>query len=57
MKDLGQLAYEAYGDVVEWRTWDDREMPQWGKLHDQQRLAWEGAARAAATADRARRQT
>lgn len=57
MKDLGQLAYEAYGDVVGWRTWDDREMPQWGKLHDQQRLAWEGAARAAATADRARRQT
>lgn len=54
MKDLGQLAYEAYGDQVGWHTYDQREMPTWETLAEPQRTGWGAAARTVVAAGRAR---
>jgi hypothetical protein len=41
---LGQRAYEAYGDAVGWRNYEDKPMPAWIYLTDKVRDGWTAAA-------------
>lgn len=43
---LARAAYQAYGDERGWKTWDDRDMPEWLDLTQEIQLAWSAAARA-----------
>lgn len=38
--ELGQGAYEAYGNLADWHTFDGRDMPQWGDLPDRTQTLW-----------------
>lgn len=42
--ELAQGAYEAYGDLADWKTFDGRDMPQWGDLPDRTRTLWATAS-------------
>lgn len=50
MKTPGQIAFEAYGEAAEWRTFDGRPMPRWEELTAptgiETRRRWEVAAQA-----------
>jgi hypothetical protein len=37
---LAQLGYDAYGRNRQWRTWDDKPMPQWSELTKIIQEAW-----------------
>lgn len=41
---LGQLAYNAYGDHVGWKTYKGAPMPAWEKLEEPQKSGWIKAA-------------
>jgi hypothetical protein len=43
---LGRVAYEAYGNTVNWQTVTGKEMPQWEDQSDKLRGAWAAAAKA-----------
>lgn len=43
-KPLGQLAYEAYGNVVDWKNYQGLPMPQWRDLGAHIQEAWTAAA-------------
>lgn len=45
----GKTAYEAYGENRNWKTYDDKPMPQWKDLKPEIQHAW--AAAACATID------
>lgn len=44
MKTLGQIAFEAYGDNRGWKDYRGQPMPQWNKIREEIRYAWEVAA-------------
>ena len=41
---LAKSSYEAYGDNRNWKTHDDKPMPQWDELSETIREAWRVAA-------------
>lgn len=43
-KSLGQIAFEAYSESKDWKTYDGKDIPQWGALTDDVRVGWELAA-------------
>lgn len=43
-KPDGQVAYEAYGEVVDWKTVGGTPMPPWEAQSDRLRAAWNAAA-------------
>lgn len=47
MKTLAQIAYEAYGDSVDWRNHLGLGMPRWELLPDKIQNAWANAVNAA----------
>lgn len=47
-RSLGVIAYEAYGDSVDWKTFDGRPMPEWSDLGERIQQAWVDAALAVA---------
>lgn len=40
----GALAYEAYGNAVDWKNYTGKPMPKWADLPDKIRAAWQTAA-------------
>lgn len=46
--DLGQVAYEAYGDSRDWKTVAGSEMPVWSDQSEALQEAWRAAADAVA---------
>lgn len=38
--ELGQLAYSAYGDYVEWKNFAGQPMPKWEELPEKIQDAW-----------------
>lgn len=46
MINLGQVAYEAYGDSRGWRVFSGDQMPSWDEQVPELREAWEAAAQA-----------
>lgn len=46
MSDLGKIAYEAYGESVNWTTFSGSKMPSWEDQNDRLKLAWNAAAHA-----------
>lgn len=45
MRDtLGEIAYNAYGDAREWKTFGGTPMPNWKEQDAGLKLAWEIAA-------------
>lgn len=46
----GRVAYDAYGDAVEWRAVSGDRMPRWDEQDELRRAAWEAAAMAGAHA-------
>lgn len=46
MDDLGRVAYETYGDSVNWTTFSGEKMPSWGEQNDRLKQAWNAAAQA-----------
>ncbi|MYV56498.1 hypothetical protein [Streptomyces sp. SID3212] len=49
-QDLGRVAYAAYGQTTDGRTYDDQPLPTWEELSDRTRAAWAAAAVAAVRA-------
>lgn len=49
-KTTGQRAYEAYGDIRHWHTFNGDPMPNWGEQSSELQEAWETVARAAINA-------
>lgn len=47
MKSLGQVAYEAYAERANWKTFKGEVMFDWTDLPDNIKLHWEAAASAA----------
>ena len=43
-EQLGIIAYEAYGDSVGWKAYNDEAMPCWADLPRRIQLAWTVAA-------------
>jgi hypothetical protein len=48
--ELAKVAYAAYGESTNYRTHDDRPMPDWAELGDSVQQAWIAAAAAVAQA-------
>jgi hypothetical protein len=46
---LAQIAYEAYGENRNWKTYDDKPMPKWEDLKPEIQDAWAAAAQAVAS--------
>lgn len=46
MPDFGQIAYTAYGDDRDWKTYGDQPMPAWDDQAPELRHAWRAAASA-----------
>lgn len=46
MKETAHVAYDAYGDFVEWKNFRGDPMPKWGDLPDKIRDAWRAACSA-----------
>lgn len=42
--ELARIAYNAYGENRNWKTFDDRPMPTWEKLTEPIQIAWVAAA-------------
>lgn len=47
-RTLGEVAYTAYGNAVEWKNFQGGPMPPWHEQVQFIRDAWEAAARAVA---------
>lgn len=43
-EQLGVVAYEAYGDSVGWKAYNNETMPCWADLPQHIQLAWTTAA-------------
>jgi hypothetical protein len=43
-KVLAEIAYQAYGNWVEWKTPQGKRIPSWGQLPINVRNAWTAAA-------------
>lgn len=52
LEEYAVLAYNAYGDSRDWKTFNGDEMPQWDEQSSELREAWKAAAQAVATAVR-----
>jgi hypothetical protein len=49
-KTLGQIGFEAYGDLANWTTYDGKPMPRWDDaLRADIKEKWEFAAKAIET--------
>lgn len=51
METLGKIAYEAYCQTRQWKSFDDKLLPSWDQMvHDSPHIAnaWECAANAVA---------
>lgn len=48
-EQLGQAAFNAYGDAVGWRTHGGAEMPTWTQVGERIREAWSRAAEVVAS--------
>jgi len=44
--DLGQAAYEAYADKVDWTTYDGQRIHPWAEQNEDRRAGWSAAAAA-----------
>lgn len=44
--ELGRVAYEAYGDAVQWTTFSGQKMPTWEEQNPRLKQAWNVAAEA-----------
>lgn len=44
MKTPGQIAYEAYCEKREWKSYDDKPLPQWALVRPEIAEAWDYAA-------------
>lgn len=40
MKETAHVAYDAYGDFVEWKNFHGDPMPKWGELPEKIKDAW-----------------
>lgn len=49
-RPFSQIAYEAYGENRNWKTYDNKPMPKWEELKPEIQEAWEVAARTVITA-------
>lgn len=45
-KSLGETAFDAYAASTEGKTHDGKKIPEWSKLSDETRAAWEAAGSA-----------
>lgn len=43
---LAKIAFDAYGEKAEWKTWDKRDMPQWNEVGEAIQERWVAAIRA-----------
>lgn len=43
-KTLGQVAFERYSEMKDWKTYDGKPIPPWESLTDDVRIGWEQAA-------------
>lgn len=48
VQGLGKVAYEAYGESVDWTTFSGQKMPTWDEQNDRLKQAWNSAAEAVA---------
>lgn len=48
MDELGKVAYDAYGNSVQWKTVSGHQMPLWEEQHPRLKAAWDSAAQAVA---------
>lgn len=48
VKTLGQIAFEAYREAVNNKTYDQREIPDWVNVSASVQAGWEAAAKAVA---------
>ena len=46
MKESAHIAYDAYGDSVEWKNFAGNPMPHWSDLPDRIKDAWRAASAA-----------
>ncbi len=46
MKETAHVAYDAYGDFVEWKNFRGDPMPQWGQLPEKIQGTWRAACAA-----------
>lgn len=46
MEDLGEIAYDAYGDSRGWVVFSGAPMPKWEDQSPELRAAWSAAAEA-----------
>lgn len=44
-ESIGRVGYESYAAFTNWKTFDDRKMPEWFDLPMRVRAAWEHASR------------
>lgn len=42
--ELAEIAYNAYGENRNWKTFDGRDMPAWNDISDVIQIAWIAAA-------------
>lgn len=49
LQELGQIAYEAYGDLRGWKAWDGKPMSTWAEVNEGIKTAWAVSAEAIAT--------
>jgi hypothetical protein len=49
-KEMGQVAYEAYAELREWRSFDGYRIPAWDQMREDLRDAWNAAADAVISA-------
>lgn len=52
-EQLGQAAFNAYGDAVGWKTHNGADMPTWDAVGERIREAWRRAAEVVAHRARA----
>ena len=48
MSELGRIAYEAYGEALDWQTFAGDPMPSWDEQDPGLKDAWDAAAQAVA---------
>ncbi len=50
IRELAQIAYQAYGDSADWKNYAGLPMPAWGQLTPAVRRHWRAAVSAVAAA-------
>lgn len=45
-EEVAEVAFNAYGDKANWKTFDGREMPKWGAVGDDVQQRWVAAIEA-----------